>query len=551
MKKYTYSEYITPYNDIINTSTLITQYYNLYPDPSDNTHNIIFGTSGHRGSSQRYSFNEAHLLAISQSIVHIRLKYGILGPCYIGKDTHILSEPAFISVLEVLTANFVNVIIQENNGYTPTPVISRAIVCYNKNYRYNTSKADGIIITASHNPPEDGGIKYNSIHGGPAALNITQDIARNANKILLNNLRDVNRITLNQAWRSGYIHTQNFVQDYVNNLSKIINMKAIKTSGLKLVVHPLSGSSIDYWQNIAQCYQLDLTLVNEKIDKTFSFIHLDYDGCIRIDCSSELVITGALSSYKKKFDLFFINDPDSDRHGIITSIGILQPNHYFTVVVNYLFRNRPLWGNNILSIGNTCVSSTMVNQIAHNLNRSILEVPVGFKWFAQGLFNSYLGFASEESAGASFLDFQGAPWSTDKDGLIMCLLAAEITAVSNQSIQKYYKKLTKNFNTFSYNRIQLPINYLQKSIISDTLFHKIHLEELANDPIIKVLNIAPSSIKKTMNGIKIITYNGWIACRLSGTELVYKLYCESFIDNVHRKKIETEIICIIHKIINT
>lgn len=545
MKNHTYFE------NIIDISKLITQYYNLYPDPSNHEHNIIFGTSGHRGSSQKYSFNEAHLLAISQSIVQIRSKQGISGPCYIGKDTHVLSEPAFISVLEVLTANSVNVIIQENNGYTPTPVISHAIICYNKNHRYNTSKADGIIITASHNPPEDGGIKYNSIHGGPASINITRDIERNANKILLNNLREVNRITLQQAWKSGYIHTHNFVQNYVNNLATIINMQVIKTSGLKLAVHPLSGSSINYWQNIAQFYQLDLTLVSEKIDKTFSFINKDYDGCIRIDCSSKLVMTEALLSYKKNFDLFFINDPDCDRHGIITSNGILQPNQYFTVAANYLFHNRPLWRGKMLSIGNTCVSSTIVNQIAHHLHCSILEVPVGFKWFAQELFNSHLGFASEESAGASFLDFQGTPWSTDKDGIIMCLLAAEITAIKNNNIHEYYRKLIKNFNIFSYNRIQLPINYSQKSIISNILFHQINLKELANDPIIKVLNIVPSTQQITMNGIKIVTYNGWVACRTSGTELIYKIYCESFLDDTHRKKIEQEIKYIIQKIIHT
>lgn len=548
MMQHIYSKKIIPYSNVINVSNLITQYYNLYPDPSNNTHNIIFGTSGHRGSSQRYSFNEAHLLAISQSIVQIRLKQGISGPCYIGKDTHILSELAFISVLEVLTANFVNVIIQKNHGYTPTPVISHAIVNYNK---YNTLKADGIIITASHNPPEDGGIKYNSIYGGPASLNITRDIERNANKMLLNNLKDVNRITLNQAWKSGYIHTQDFVQNYVNNLFKIIDMQAIKASGLKLAVHPLSGSSIEYWQNIAQIYQLDLTLVNEKIDKTFSFIHPDCDGCIRMDCSSKLVMTGILSSFKKNFDLFFLNDPDCDRHGIITSFGILESDHYFIVAIDYLFNNRPLWHGNMFSIGNTCVSSMQMDYMAYNFNYRILKMPVGFKWFSQRLFNSYLGFASEDSAGASFLDFQGKPWSTDKDGLIMCLLAAEITAVSDNDIHKYYKKLIKNFNISSYNRIQLPINYLQKSIISNTLFYPMNPEELANDFIIETLNIVPSSTEMTMKGVKMITKNSWIACRTSGTELVYKIYCESFLDNIHRKKIEKEIINVIYKIINT
>lgn len=552
MKNFIYStKHANSHNNIINTSKLIKEYYSLHPDPKNNTHNVTFGTSGHRGSSQRYSFNEAHLLAISQSIVQVRLKKGIFGPCYLGKDTRVLSEPAFISVLEVLTANFINVIIQNNNGYTPTPVISHAIVSYNKYYIHNKFKAaDGIIITASHNPPEDGGIKYNSIYGGPASLNITQEIEYNANKIILNNLRNVNRITLNKAWRSGYIHTQDFVQNYVNSLSTVVNMQAIKNSGLKLIVHPLSGSSIDYWQNIAQIYQLNLTLINEKIDQTFSFICLDHDNCIRIDCSSTPVINGALSSYKESFDLFFTNDPDCDRHGIVTSLGILESDQYFVVAANYLFHNRPLWRNNTLSIGNTYVSSSKINQITRYLNCSILEVPVGFKWFTKGLFNGCLGFASEESAGASFLSFQGTPWSTDKDGLIMCLLAAEITAVSDKYIQQYYKKLNKNLNISSYNRIQLPISYSQKSIISNTLFHQINLTELAGDSIIKIINIIPSNTQSTMNGIKIITRNGWIACRLSGTELIYKIYCESFIDDVHRVQIEKEIINIINKIIN-
>ncbi|WP_159714196.1 alpha-D-glucose phosphate-specific phosphoglucomutase [Blochmannia endosymbiont of Camponotus nipponensis] len=551
MKNHVRSGQLIPYNEIIDMSRLITQYYTLSPDPSNSAHNVVFGTSGHRGSSQKYNFNEAHILAISQSIAQVRAQQGITGPCYIGKDTHILSEPAFISVLEVLTANFVDVIIQTNNGYTPTPVISHAITQYNKNHHNNCSKkADGIIITSSHNPPEYGGIKYNSTHGGPASTNITRAIERIANKFLINNLQNVHRMTLNSAWKSGYIHIQDFIPSYVKKLSTIIDMNAIKTSGLKLGVHPLSGSSIDYWQNIAQDYQLDLHLISEKIDKTFSFIHLDYDGCIRIDCSSEFAMAGVLQSYGN-FDLLLVNDPDCDRHGIITSLGLIQPNHYLAIAINYLFKNRPLWRNHLLSIGKTYVSSTMINHVAQNLNRQLLEVPVGFKWFAQGLFNSCFGFVGEESAGASFLDFYCSPWSTDKDGFIMCLLAAEIIAISDTSLQKYYDQLIQNFSISSYNRIQLPINYIQKSLISNTLFHQINMTELANDPIIKILNVVSSNNQIFMDGVKIMTHNGWAACRVSGTEPVYKIYCESFLNVSHRKQIEQEIISIIDAIIKT
>ncbi|AGC03604.1 phosphoglucomutase [Candidatus Blochmanniella chromaiodes str. 640] len=550
MKNYIHSGQLASHNEVINTSRLITQYYTLSPDPSNGAHNVVFGTSGHRGSSQRYSFNEAHVLAISQSIVQVRAQQGISGPCYIGKDTHALSEPAFMSVLEVLAANFVDVIVQKNNGYTPTPVISHAITQYNKNHHNNHSKkADGIILTSSHNPPEDGGIKYNSIYGGPAPTNITRTIEQIANKFLVNNLQHVRRMTLKNAWKSGYIHTQDFIQNYVKKLSTIIDMQAIKTSGLKLGVHPLSGSSIDYWQNIAQFYQLDLNLISEKIDKTFGFIHLDYDGCIRLDCSSEFAMAGVLKLHDN-FDLLLVNDPDCDRHGIITPIGLIKPNHYLIIAAHYLFNNRPLWRNRSLFIGKTYVSSIMMNHVAYDLSRQLIEVPVGFKWFVQGLFNSLFGFVGEESAGASFLDFYCSPWSTDKDGLIMCLLAAEMIAISNKSLQKYYDQLVQNFGISNYNRIQLPINYTQKSIISNTLFNQINMTELADDPITKIINMSSLKNQISMDGVKIITHNGWVACRLSGTESVYKIYCESFLSVSHREKIEKEIISIIDTIIN-
>lgn len=538
---------------MIHESQLINQYYNLFPDPSNMEHRVLFGTSGHRGSSEQYSFNEAHVLAISQSIVEMRVKYGINGPCYVGKDTHILSEPAFISVLEVLTANSVNVIIQKNNEYTPTPVISYSIVNYNKiqNNCYNYfKKADGIIITSSHNPPEDGGIKYTSIFGGPASIFITNIIEQNANKFLINNLRNVNRMTLDQALKSGYIHYQDLMQDYIKNLYKIVNIKAIKASSLKLGVDPLSGSSIMYWKNIAQYYQLDLTITNSKIDRTFSFMNVDYDGRIRMDCSSKLTLNRALQS-SKNFDLFFINDPDCDRHGIITSVGLIKSNYYFAIVINYLFHNRPLWNNQMLSVGKTNISSVMTDQVVYGLSRKLIEVPVGFKWFVKGLFNSYLGFAGEDSAGASFLDYNGMPWSTDKDGLIMCLLAAEIVAVTGQTLQEHHDQLHKHYDISYYNCVPIIINKMQKIFILNTTFDRIKITELVNDPVISIKNITPTNKDNTMNGIKIITRNGWVACRLSGTELVYKIYCESFLSINHQKQMENTIIENVYKIFDS
>lgn len=538
--------------NVINESQLINQYYSLYPDISSNKEQIIiFGTSGHRGSSKQYKFNEAHVLAISQAIVNMRVAYGIHGPCYVGKDTHILSEPAFISVLEVLAANFVHVIIQQYNEYTPTPVISHAIVHYNKkSCNCGTfKKADGIIITSSHNPPEDGGIKYTSIFGGPAPIYMTKLIEKIANELLINNLYGVNRITYNHALKSGYIHYQDFTQNYVKNLCKIVNIPAIKASGLKLGVDPLSGASLVYWQHIAWNYQLDLTIVDEKIDRTFSFMGVDYDGHIRIDCSSESTLVRSLK-LSKNFDLFFINDPDCDRHGIITSLGLMQSHHYFAIVIHYLFRNRPLWNNKVLYIGKTNVSSNIIDYIACVVCRKLIEVPVGFKWFSKGLFNSDLGFAGEDHAGATFLDYNGAPWSTDKDGLIMCLLAAETIAITDQPLQKYYDQLYKRFNTFHYSSTQIIVNSIQKDFILNTLFDQIKLTEFMGDPVIDVQSITPLYTKRTMNGVKFVTRNGWVACRLSGTESVYKIYCESFLNADHCKQMEKEIVKNICNIFN-
>lgn len=406
-------------SDLINVAQLTSQYYVLQPEAGNAAHAVKFGTSGHRGSALRQSFNEAHILAIAQAIAEVRRQQGTTGPCYVGKDTHALSEPAFISVLEVLTANGVDVVVQENNGFTPTPAVSHAILCFN---RKGGAQADGIVITPSHNPPEDGGIKYNPPNGGPADTNLTSVIEKRANELLSLKLQGVQRQSLDKAWTGGHLHAQDLVQPYVEGLVDIVDMPAIQRAGLKLGVDPLGGSGIAYWQRIAEHYKLDLTLVNDSIDQTFRFMHLDHDGIIRMDCSSESAMAGLLA-LRDKFDLAFANDPDYDRHGIVTPAGLMNPNHYLAVAINYLFQHRPQWGANV-AVGKTLVSSAMIDRVVADLGRKLVEVPVGFKWFVDGLFDGSFGFGGEESAGASFLRFDGTPWSTDKDGIIMCLLAA-------------------------------------------------------------------------------------------------------------------------------
>ncbi|UDG79981.1 phosphoglucomutase (alpha-D-glucose-1,6-bisphosphate-dependent) [Candidatus Steffania adelgidicola] len=530
-------------SDLINVAQLISQYYVLHPEPSDNAQRVKFGTSGHRGSARRHSFNEAHILAISQAIVTERIRQGIQGPCYVGKDTHALSEAAFISVLEVLNANNVEVIVQTDNGYTPTPVISNAILTYNQK---GGALADGIIITPSHNPPEDGGIKYNLPNGGPADTTVTQTIEKYANALLADNLRNVKRLTLKKAWKNGHIHTRDLVQPYVEGLARVVNMQAIQRSGLKLNIDPLGGSGILYWQRIAEYYQLDLTVVNEEVDQTFRFMHLDHDGIIRMDCSSDAAMTGLLAK-RDKFDLAFANDPDHDRHGIVTPAGLMKPNDYLVTAINYLFQHRPLWGYEI-NVGKTLVSSSMIDWVVKSLGRRLVEMPVGFKWFVEGLFNGSLGFGGEESAGASFLCFDRQPWSTDKDGIIMCLLAAEITAVTGKNPQHNYNTLAYHFGSPSYNRIQAPASHEQKTILSKLSSDEIGPSRLAGDPITARLTTAPGN-GASIGGIKIITKNGWFAVRSSGTEESYKLYCESFLGEEHRLQIEREAFDIVNNLL--
>lgn len=533
----------TRQSDLINVAQLTSQYYVLRPDADNAAHAVKFGTSGHRGSAARHSFNEAHILAIAQAIAEERKKQGITGPCFVGKDTHALSEPAFISVLEVLAANGVEVVVQQDNGFTPTPAISNAILVHN---RKGNALADGIVITPSHNPPEDGGIKYNPPNGGPADTNVTSVIEKRANALLADALKEVKRLTLDKAWQSGHVHEQDLVQPYVEGLREVVDIPAIQKAGLTLGVDPLGGSGIAYWQRIAEHYQLNLRLVNDAVDQTFRFMTLDHDGVIRMDCSSESAMAGLLA-LRDKFDLAFANDPDYDRHGIVTPAGLMNPNHYLAVSIDYLFRHRPLWGQSV-AVGKTLVSSAMIDRVVADLGRKLVEVPVGFKWFVDGLFDGSFGFGGEESAGASFLRFDGTPWSTDKDGIIMCLLAAEITAVTGKNPQQHYDALAARFGAPSYNRIQASATHAQKAALSRLSPEQVSANTLAGDVITARLTTAPGN-GASIGGLKVMTDNGWFAARPSGTEEAYKIYCESFLGAEHRTRIEKEAVDIVSAVL--
>ncbi|MGK2889504.1 MAG: phosphoglucomutase (alpha-D-glucose-1,6-bisphosphate-dependent) [Candidatus Malihini olakiniferum] len=533
----------TRQSDLINVAQLTSQYYVLRPEADNAAHAVKFGTSGHRGSAARHSFNEAHILAIAQAIVEERKKQGITGPCFVGKDTHALSEPAFISVLEVLAANGVDVVQQQDNGFTPTPAISNAILVHN---RKGNALADGIVITPSHNPPEDGGIKYNPPNGGPADTNVTSVIEKRANVLLADALKEIKRLTLNKAWQSGHVHEQDLVQPYVEGLREVVDIPVIQKSGLTMGVDLLGGSGISYWQRIAEHYQLNLCLANDVVDQTFRFMTLDYDGVIRMDCSSESAMVGLLV-LRDKFDLAFANDPDYDRHGIVTPAGLMNPNHYLAVSIDYLFRHRSQWGQSV-AVGKTLVSSAMIDRVVADLGRKLVAVPVGFKWFVDGLFDGSFGFGGEESAGASFLRFDGTPWSTDKDGIIMCLLAAEITAATGKNPQQHYDVLAARFGAPSYNRIQASATHAQKAALSRLSPEQVSANTLAGDPITARLTAAPGN-GASIGGLKVMTDNGWFAARPSGTEEAYKIYCESFLSAEHRGRIEKEAVDIISAVL--
>ncbi|MCJ2375757.1 phosphoglucomutase (alpha-D-glucose-1,6-bisphosphate-dependent) [Vibrio sp. ZSDZ34] len=520
--------------DLHNIPALVANYFLIQPDANNGDHKVQFGTSGHRGTADKATFNENHILAIAQAVADVRAEHGTTGPLFVGKDTHALSEPAFSSVIEVLIANDVQVIVQENNGFTPTPGISHAILTHNL---VNEQKADGIVITPSHNPPQDGGIKYNPTHGGPAEAELTQAIEDRANAIIANDMCGVKRLPIAQAKTSDLLVEKDLVKPYIDDLVNVIDMEAIQRSGLKLGVDPLGGSGIDYWRQIAKTYQLDLTLVSEAVDPSFQFMSLDKDGVVRMDCSSPYAMAGLLE-LKDDYDLAFGNDPDYDRHGIVTPKGLMNPNHYLAVCIDYLYRHRNLWRADV-AVGKTLVSSALIDRVVADLGRTLCEVPVGFKWFVDGLYNGEFGFGGEESAGASFLRKDGTPWSTDKDGIILCLLAAEITAVTGKNPQQYYEELAAKHGESKYNRIQAVANGAQKDILKKLSPEMVSADTLAGDAITARLTHAPGN-GAAIGGLKVTTDNGWFAARPSGTEDIYKIYCESFQGEEHLKRIETE-----------
>ena len=519
-----------------NIPRLVSNYYTHRPDPAAPGEQVSFGTSGHRGTSGANTFNEDHILAIAQAICDYRQSVGITGPLMLGMDTHALSEPAFFSAIEVFVANEVDVFIQSGFGYTPTPVISHAILAHNLNDV--SVRADGVVITPSHNPPSDGGFKYNPPSGGPADTDTTQIIQSRANMILARSLNAVKRVPLTTALGSERVHEHDFMRPYVVDLAKVVDMAAIARSGLKIGVDPMGGAGIHYWGPIAEEYGLDLTVVNERIDPAFSFMSVDKDGKIRMDCSSPFAMAG-LIAMGNDFDIAFGNDPDYDRHGIVTrSSGLMNPNHYLAVAIDYLFRHRPGWRANV-AVGKTLVSSSMIDRVAAGLQRRLVEVPVGFKWFVEGLITGTLGFGGEESAGASFLRQDGTVWTTDKDGIIMDLLAAEITAVGGRDPGDYYRELTAQYGEPIYRRIDAPANRAQKAVLSALSARDIVVDALAGDPITATLTTAPGN-DAAIGGLKLVTANGWFAARPSGTEDVYKIYAESFRGEQHLSQIIEE-----------
>lgn len=524
-----------PSSILVDVEKLLSVYSTETPDTSDRGQRVSFGTSGHRGSSLKRSFNESHIVAITQAVCEYRASQQTTGPLYLGKDTHALSEPAFVTTLEVLAANGVEVMIDRDNGYTPTPVISHAILTYN---RHRTSGlADGIVITPSHNPPEDGGIKYNPPHGGPADTQATKWIEDRANTLLTNKLQGCNRLPIKQARQASTTHRYAYLDIYVDDLANIIKIDVIKSATLTLGIDPLGGSGVAYWQPIADRYGLNIEIVNPVVDPTFRFMPLDWDGKIRMDCSSPYAMAN-LIALKDRFDVAFGNDADNDRHGIVTRSGLMNPNHFLAVSIAYLFANRDGWKSNA-GIGKTLVSSSLIDRVAAKLNRKLVEVPVGFKWFVNGLLDGSLGFGGEESAGASFLRRDGTVWSTDKDGIIMDLLAAEMMAKTGRDPSELYRNLTKELGEPIYERIDAPATPAQKTILSKLSPDQVKATELAGDKIVAMLTKAPGN-SAAIGGLKVVTENGWFAARPSGTEDVYKLYAESFKGKEHLKQIQEE-----------
>jgi phosphoglucomutase len=521
---------------LINVPRLVCDYFNRQPDPANPAQQVAFGTSGHRGTATRGSFNEAHILATTQAICDYRQAQGIGGPLYLGMDPHALSEAAFGSALRVLAANKVETLIDAEKGYTPTPVISHAILAHNR--APDVAKADGIVITPSHNPPADGGFKYNPPSGGPADTQITTWIEARANQYLAEGLNGVARVAYASALSAGSIHRHNFVDPYVDDLEQVVDMAAISNAGLKIGVDPMGGAAVAYWRPIAERYALDLEITQPGVDPTFGFMHLDKDGKIRMDCSSPFAMAG-LIAMKDNFQIAFGNDPDVDRHGIVTATaGLLNPNHYLAVAIDYLFTHRPGWPTTA-AVGKTLVSSAMIDRVAAALGRDLAEVPVGFKWFVEGLLSGGYGFGGEESAGASFLRRDGSVWTTDKDGIILNLLAAEITAVTGEDPARHYQRLTANFGDPVYERLDAPASRDQKARLKALAPENVTAETLAGETITAKLTAAPGN-QAPIGGLKVTTANGWFAARPSGTEEIYKIYAESFKGREHLKEIQSQ-----------
>jgi len=521
---------------LANVPKLVTDYYELRPDPCDPRQRVVFGTSGHRGSAFDVAFNEGHILAITQAICDYRKAQSIDGPLFLGMDTHALSEPAFASALEVLTANNVEVMLSEGTAYTPTPAVSHAILHYNRTRK--SGLADGIVITPSHNPPDDGGFKYDPPSGGPADSSVTSWIESKANTYLEHSLDGVKRVQFTEALGAPTTHKHDFLNAYVNDLNNVVDMNVVRDAKIKLGVDPLGGAGIDYWPRLAEQYGLDLTIVNKSVDPTFRFMSVDWDGKIRMDPSSPYAMQ-RLIALKDKFDIAFASDTDHDRHGIVTKgSGLLPPNHYLSVCVSYLFANRPNWRGDV-AVGKTVVSSSMIDRVSAGLGRRLYEVPVGFKYFVEGLLAGRLGFGGEESAGSSFLRRDGSVWTTDKDGIIACLLSAEITARTGKDPGEIYRELTRDLGDPVYERIDAPATPEQKAALAKLSPSDIHATQVAGQPILKILTTAPGD-GNPIGGIKVIATDGWFAARPSGTEEIYKIYAESFLSQDHLRKIQEE-----------
>lgn len=521
---------------LTNVARLVSAYYTHRPDPQDPAQQVSFGTSGHRGSSFGKSFNEAHIVAVSKAIAEYRRSKDITGPLFMGMDTHALSEPALVTALEVFAAQEIDVMIQAGRGYTPTPVISHAILSYNRERKKGL--ADGVVITPSHNPPDNGGFKYNPPHGGPAETGITDAIEDRANEILRQGTDQIRRIPFERALKAETTHEYDYITPYVNDLENAVDMKSIASAGLKIGVDPMGGAAVHFWEPVAQKYGLNLEVVNQEVDPAFGFMHVDKDGKIRMDCSSAYAMAG-LIELKDRYDIAFANDPDVDRHGIVTrSAGLLNPNHYLAAAVWYLFQSRPRWPENA-AVGKTLVSTSMIDRVAAHLGRPLAEVPVGFKWFVNGLLSGEYAFGGEESAGASFLRKDGSVWSTDKDGIIMNLLAAEIIAALGKDPGELYGELEERFGACVYERMDEPATHRQKQILKNLSPDMIKAESLAGEPVKEILTRAPAN-RAPIGGLKVVAENGWFAARPSGTEEIYKIYAESFRGSAHLEQIREE-----------